>query len=354
MSESDDMVVRRADFALSEEQEAVRDAFASALGRQCPPERVRESEPLGFDEKLWRQLVDMRSVAMGVPEASGGDGAGLVELVLVAEQHGLHMAPVPFVETAAAARLLAGVGGAVAAGHLEQAMSGEQIVSLALHPGRADGRQLVPAGAVADAVVGLDGDDLVVVTRDAHPDPVANQGCSPLAWWDLGAGGGTRTILASGPGGVARFAAARQEWKLLMAAAQVGLAEGAHRIAVDFAKERVAFGVPIGSFQAVAHPLVDVAMAVTSARRLVWKAAWFSEHEPAEAARLVAMAYIFATRTATRSTTVGVHTQGGLGFTLESDEQMFFRRAKGWALVGGDPTAELAVIADQLYGAIPA
>ena len=139
-----------------------------------------------------------------------------------------------------------------------------------------------------------------------------------------------------------------------MAAAQVGLAEGAHRIAVDFAKERVAFGVPIGSFQAVAHPLVDVAMAVTSARRLVWKAAWFSEHEPAEATRLVAMAYLFATRTANRSATVGVHTQGGLGFTLESDEQMFFRRAKGWALVGGDPTAELALIADQLYGPIPA
>ena len=353
MSESDDMVLRRADYALSDEQEAVRDAFASALTRQCPPERVRESEPLGFDEKLWRQLVDMRSVAMGVPEASGGDGAGLEELVLVAEQHGLHMAPVPFVETAAAARLLARVTDAAAAGaHLEAAMSGEQIVSLALHPG--PGPQLVPAGAVADTVVGLDGDDLVAVTRQAHPPAVANQGSSPLAWWDLGAAGGTRSVLAHGPDAHAQVATARQEWKLLMAAAQVGLAEGAHRIAVDFAKERMAFGVPIGSFQAVAHPLVDVAMAITSARRLVGKAAWFSEHEPAEAARLVAMAYLFATRTANRSATVGVHTQGGLGFTLESDEQMFFRRAKGWALVGGDPTGELALIADQRYGPIPA
>jgi alkylation response protein AidB-like acyl-CoA dehydrogenase len=352
MSESDEMVLRRADFALSDEQEAVRDAFASALTRQCPPERVRESEPFGFDEKLWRQLVDMRTVAMGVPEAAGGDGAGLEELVLVAEQHGLHMAPVPLVETVAAARLLARVDDAGAAGLLAAAMAGDQLVSLALHPG--PGPQLVPAGAVADTVIGLDGDDLVAVTHEAHPPVVANQASSPLAWWDLAAPAATRSVLAHGPDAHALAAGGRQEWKLLMAAAQVGLAEGAHRIAVDFAKERMAFGVPIGSFQAVAHPLVDVAMAITSARRLVWKAAWFSEHEPAEATRLVAMAYLFATRTANRSATVGVHTQGGLGFTLESDEQMFFRRAKGWALVGGDPTAELALIADQRYGPIPA
>jgi hypothetical protein len=208
----------------------------------------------------------------------------------------------------------------------------------------------VPGGAVADAVVGLDGDELVLVTRDEHPAPVANQGASPLAWWDLGGDGASRSVLASGPPATALHEGARQEWKLLMAGAQVGLAEGAHRIAVDFAKERMAFGVPIGSFQAVAHPLVDVAMAVTSARRLVWRAAWFSEHEPSEAARLVAMAFLFATRTANRSTTVGVHALGGLGFTLESDEQMFFRRAKGWALVGGDPNAELTAIADHMYG----
>jgi alkylation response protein AidB-like acyl-CoA dehydrogenase len=354
MSTADEMVLRRADFGLSEEQQAVRDAFATLLQRQCPSTVVRESEPFGFDEKLWRQLVEMRTVALGVPESAGGDGATLLELVIVAEQMGLFMAPVPFVETMVSARLLARAGSADAREWLDKAMNGDALVSVALHPGRAGERQLVPSGAVSDAVVGVEGDELVIVTRDEKPRQVANQGCAPLAWWDLGAAGGSRTVLATGSQAQGLIEDARREWKLLMAAAQVGLADGANKIAVDFAKERIAFGVPIGTFQAVSHPLVDVAMAVESARRLVWKAAWYSEFDPEQADRLVAMAYLHACETAMQGSTVGVHVQGGLGFTVESDEQLFFRRAKGWSLVAGDPKAELQRIADDMYGPLPA
>ena len=102
---------------------------------------------------------------MGVPEEAGGDGAGLVGLALVTEQVGRHLAPVPLVEVVAAARLLARVGSDASTDWLTAAMNGDRLITLALHPAEAGVRQLVPAGAVADAAVALVGDDLVVALR---------------------------------------------------------------------------------------------------------------------------------------------------------------------------------------------
>ena len=343
------MTLRRADFSLNEEQGAVRSAFRTALERSCPIERVEAAAAAdlpGYDEKVWRQLLDMRIVAMGVPEAAGGDGAGLTELVLVAEQQGAFLAPVPLVEAVVSARLLARCGDA----WVGDAIDGSRLATMALHPNR-DGRdQLVPAGAIADGVIGLAGDDLVLVARDEPPRAVANHGSTPLARWDLDDPGADRRVLASGPEAARLFEGAVAEWKLLMAAALVGLADAALRRAVGFATNRVAFGVPIATFQAVSHPLVDVAMAVTGTRRLVWKAAWFADNEPDEARDLIPIAYLNAVETATKAPTVGVHVQGGLGFTVESDMHLFFRRAKGWTLVAGDPAYELDTIAAARYG----
>ncbi|MGH2477779.1 MAG: acyl-CoA dehydrogenase family protein, partial [Candidatus Limnocylindrales bacterium] len=159
------MTMRRADFSLNQEQEAVRSAFRTALERSCPIERVEAAataDPPGYDEKVWRQLLDMRIVAMGVPEAAGGDGAGLTELVLVAEQQGAFLAPVPLVEALVSARLLASCGD----DWLGDAVDGNRLAPVALHPHREGRAQLVPAGAIADGVVALAGDDLVLVARD--------------------------------------------------------------------------------------------------------------------------------------------------------------------------------------------
>jgi alkylation response protein AidB-like acyl-CoA dehydrogenase len=343
------VTLRRADFSLSEEQEAVRGAFRTALQRNCPIDRVEAAataDPPGYDEKVWRQLLEMRVVAMGIPEAAGGDGAGLTELVLVAEQHGAFLAPVPMAEAVVSARLLAHCGDE----WLADAADGRRLVTLALHPHRTGRSQLVPAGAVADGVIGLSGDDLVLVARDEPPPAVANHGSTPLAAWDLDERGADRRVLASGAAGVSMFERAVAEWKLLLAAALVGLADAALWRAVEFATNRVAFGVPIATFQAVSHPLVDVAMAVTGARRLVWKAAWFADNEPDGACELIPKAYLHAVEAGTKAPTVGVHVQGGLGFTVESDMHLFFRRAKGWTLVAGDPAHELDTIAAIRYG----
>lgn len=349
---STDFVLRAADYALTDEQEALREAFSSFFERECPPTRVREAEPSGFDAALWDRLTGMRVVAMGVPEEAGGDGAGLTEMGLVAEQVGRRLAPAPVIEAVVAARLLARTGRPEAQQALESVLGGGPITTLALHPG--GGRQLVPAGAVAERALGLVGDELVLLSTSRRPEPAANQGNAPIAWWDLGDETVDRVTLATGTSAVSLFETARREWKVLTAWALVGMATAVLDIGVEHAKSRVAFGAPIGTYQAISHSLVDVAMATETARRLVSKASWYSDQEPDVNGHLVPMAYLYAEETAMKAATVGVHVLGGVGFTVESDAQLYFRRVKGWTLIAGDPTSDLAEVADQLFGPVAA
>ena len=342
-------VLRRADYSLSDEQRTLRDTLAELVGKECPPDRVRDAEPIGFDKELWRRLVELGANTIGVMTERGGDGGGLVELVLVAEQLGRSLAPVPFIEASVAARLLARTS-SVADDWLTSVLDGERLATTALKRSRPGTAQLVPAGAIAEAVIALVDDRLVVCNPNNRSAHVINHGSLPLAYWDpADATGGHETVL-HGPAAVAAFEQARREWKLLTAAALIGLADGALELAANYARDRVAFGVPIANFQGVAHPLADCAIAIVGGRRLVWKAAWFADDEPGQEQQLIPMAFLHAARTAVRTTTVGVHTQGGLGFTSESPMQLFFRRAKGWANVAGDPAAERRLIADALYG----
>jgi alkylation response protein AidB-like acyl-CoA dehydrogenase len=212
----------------------------------------------------------------------------------------------------------------------------------------------VPAGAVADEVVVLDGDGLrlVALTDDARR-PVANLGSSPLAvcWFETE---GERVdggrVLASGAAARAEHARAVDEWRVLTAAALVGLAQGALDLAVAHVCTRQQFGVPIGSFQAVQHRLADLVTDLDGARLLVWEAAWAADADSQRAAELAAMAFVWAASTATRVATESLHFHGGYGFTLEHDIQLFFRRAKAWPLALDDPDRELQRLGDLLYG----
>jgi alkylation response protein AidB-like acyl-CoA dehydrogenase len=341
-----DVILRRADYAPGEDQETLRDSFSTFFRRECPTSRVREAEPGGFDADLWKQVSGMRVVAMGVPEASGGDGAGLEELVILAEEHGSCLAPLPLVEAVVGARLLAAAGEAGA--ELSDALDGSAIFTLDLHPG--EGPHLVPAAAVARGVIGLLGDELVLGVTDAPVPGASNQGHAPVAWWEMKGAGVQRQTLLVGPPAVMAYEKARREWKLLTASALIGMARASLDLGVTHARERVAFGAPIGTFQAISHSLVDVSMAVDTGRRLVYKAAWFAEHEPAAEPHLIPMAFLYAEEAAVQAATTAVHVLGGVGFTVESDAQLYFRRAKGWSLLAGDPQAELGLIADALYG----
>src|SRR5258707_15665049 len=127
-----EMVIRRNDYSLSPEQEEVRELFADFFKSEVPSTRVRGAEPVGFDERLWKQLAGMGAISMGLPESEGGAGSSMVDLTLVAEQYGRSLAPVPLIEATVAARLLSKAGADAAL--INAVGSGERIVTIALFP----------------------------------------------------------------------------------------------------------------------------------------------------------------------------------------------------------------------------
>ena len=348
MADIEDVAARRGDFSLSEEQLALRGAFRAFFDRNCPPERVRRAEPLGWDRALWAELGELRPVALGVPASRGGDGAGLVELALAAEEAGRRAAPLPLAETAVAARLLAGIDADGASEALDRLLAGD-VASVAIGPDpAAPDRRIVPAGPVVTTVLGLRAETLVMCSRD-EPPPARSLPCAPLTWWRLADG----VALASGDRARSLFAQAQREWRVLTAASLVGVADVAQDLAVQYGQDRSAFGGPVGSRQALAHPLAGVAAGIEGARRLAYQAARVCDDEPDSIGSLASMAFVQAAEAAERAGTAAMHTQGGFGHTLESDVQLFFRRAKRWALVAGDRRRELQRIADALFGPLP-
>ena len=208
----------RGDFVnlgLSEDQRVVRDSFAEMLAKESPPERVRAAEPLGYDESLWNLVISTGALGVAVPEASGGAGAGLLDLALIATEVGRRLAPIPFAEPAAAARLLAAIG---REDLLATVLDGSRLVSLALHAAPLE-EQLLPDGAVADVVLALDGDGLVAYQRPSDSRPVANVGGVPLARWTTP---GDAETLASGPEVARAYARAVDDVRVLTRSHAVG------------------------------------------------------------------------------------------------------------------------------------
>jgi hypothetical protein len=222
------------------------------------------------------------------------------------------------------------------------------VAVVALHPAHDGVARLVPGGAVASIVVGLDGDELVALESDPPPGAVANLGDAPVA--DRSLRTGARFPLASGPAAADLYEDALDEWRVLMAGALVGLAGAALELGVEYAKQRHQFGVPIGSFQAIAHQLADVATAVDGAQLLARESAWAADEGEPDADALARMAFLGAARTAQRTAAAALHVHGGYGFTLEYDVQLYQRRAKAWPLLLGDPRRGMLHLADSLFG----
>jgi alkylation response protein AidB-like acyl-CoA dehydrogenase len=335
------------DLGLSDEQRALVESYGSLLAKASTPEEVRAAEPGGFDQELWRLLLDTGALLMAVPEDRGGWGASLLDLALVAELIGRHLAPAPLIETQVAARLLARVSSDQALDPLRASLDGRQLVTLALHPPRAGVAELTPAGAVCDSVVTFDGVGLSLAAVDPGARrPVANLGGAPLA--DLTLEGSVE--LTAGSVAAECFDVATDEWLVLTAAALVGMSATAHEITCGYVSERRAFGGIIGGYQGVAHPLADDATAIDGARLLVQKAAWALDTEHARRRELAAMAFAFASETSSRATYDAIHFHGGYGFMLEHDVQLHYRRARGWARVWGDAEAAYQRAAAARYG----
>jgi alkylation response protein AidB-like acyl-CoA dehydrogenase len=212
----------------------------------------------------------------------------------------------------------------------------------------------VPAGAVAEVVIGVDGGDLVAIRSEAPGRGPRNHAAAPLA--HRSARAGDRVVIGS----AAEHENLLARWKVLTAASLVGIASMALELAVAYVKEREQFGVPIGSFQAVQHGLADLPGSIDGARLLAHEAAAaldnglpgrcdVDHNSVDDPPALASMAFLFASDVAAHATDRSLHFHGGYGFAEEYDIQLYYRRARGWSLILGDPGAEYQRLADRLW-----
>jgi alkylation response protein AidB-like acyl-CoA dehydrogenase len=338
------------DLKLTEDDAIIERTFAKFLSTESTSKRVRAAEPLGFDAALWDQAVSMGAPSMGVPEAMGGSGVGPMGLTLVAQQVGRHLASIPLVEAMTATNLLARAG----AKDLVKAANDGVIATITTRPPVKGKCRLVPAAAVADIVVTLDGDELIALRRKtpARQSNVAsppNLGCSPIADVEINDPIFERITLASGAKAKELYADAVSEWTLLTAAALDGLRAGALDLGVKHVKERKAFGVTIGWFQGIQHRLADLFSSGEGAKLLVYRAAWARKNGMPDAANLATMAFLFLSDLAFKTCREALQFHGGYGYTLDFDVQLYIRRAKTWPLSIGDIRGEYQRLAANMY-----
>ena len=334
--------LRRLDYSLSEDHEALRAAYRQFFKTHCPIETVRAAEESGFDKSLWERLCGMGATTMALPESCGGDGATLVDLTLVAEEIGRSLAPVPWIDHVCAARLLGRLG---ALEDIADVVTGKQVAALDVQLDGVSGVRLIGTGSIADHIIVRDGDDVVRLTFDTRPAKVDNIGRLPMAWVDPSTAD-SRTVVARGSSALAEYQRALDEWRLLTGAALVGLVEETMTIAAEFAKTRYTLGVPISTLQGISHPLANIAITVQGGRNLARRAAWFLDNEPDERPELAASAFVFMAEEAAKAATMAVHIQGGLGVSSEAAATAYLVRARGWPLAGGDPGASARQIAE--------
>ena len=316
---------------LSPEQEALAQSLDRLLAKLSDPERVREVEAHGgFDPVLWLALGDLGVPAIAAPDG----GATMVDLAVVADRCGAHLASAPVVEALVAAGLTGDPG--------------DRLVVFHPRP-LADGGPVAGA-AVADAVVGmLDGELVRVELPGGGPArrPIAELGCRAAATLDGNLDGDAVEVI----GDAGRFAAAQDEWRILTASWQAGLARRALDLGVQYAKDRVQFGVPIGSFQTIQHRLADVHTAVEGAHLLALEAAWACDVADHRAPWLAAAAFAWCGEQADAATSWSLHVHGGYGFMVEYAVHLYVKRAKAARLALGRPADELVELSHRRFSA---
>jgi alkylation response protein AidB-like acyl-CoA dehydrogenase len=336
-------------FELSQDQQLMRETFVRFLNEESTLERVRAALPSGFDQALWTGLAELGAFSLRVPQAAGGLGLGLLDAAVLMEEAGRTLASGPIAETLIAAAVLARLdAGGEHRGLFDKVIAGQAIISLAFHDVAVEPVQWVSGGAIAEAVIARDGDKVVLIAvppREGENEP--NLGSTPIA--QLRLGGAARSVLSASDQGRTVFAQGIEEWKLLMAAALAGLAREAIELASTYARERVAFGQPIGTYQGISHPLADLLCDVDGGKYLTWKTLRdIADGNPRAAAEISLTAWWNADA-ASRAVAQALHTFGGYGLTTEYDIHLYNLRAKAWPLIFGDPARLLEEAGRRLY-----
>ena len=351
-------------FEFSDDQKQLRDQARRFLAEKCPPKAVRavlEGKEV-YDKALWKGLAEMGFLGVAIPEEFGGTGAGHLELCVIAEEMGRALAPVPFSSTvylAAEVLMLAG-SDAQKQKWLPKIASGEAIGTLALFEGTgnpsakavkltaANGvlngvKKPVADGAIADFAIvaartGTSGreTDIALYLVDlkgggveaktlTNLDPSRNQ--AELTLTDCKA-----EPLGAASEGWSILSRVLDRAAVLLAFEQVGGADRALEMGRDYALDRIAFGRPIGSFQAVKHILADMYVSATLARSNCYYGAWALSTNAGELPEAAATARISATQAFQHCAKQNIQVHGGMGFTWEFDCHLYYRRSNALAL----------------------
>jgi alkylation response protein AidB-like acyl-CoA dehydrogenase len=344
------------DFDLSPEQTALRDAAGVLLDRYASPEQVRARvgsgldprAPDGFDTTLWAAMAEQGWLAIERPESEGGLGLGMVEVAVLCEQLGRHLAPAPFIGTLLALGALADAAEDVALpddvrefarGWSDRLAAGQAVGCGAWSPDPATvtdatghGRCLLSArpepvvyASVSDVAVVAAGDGVYAIELPAGDRPLPEPAMDRtrlLSWLRLD------RMPAWKIGGPAAADRLLDRAATSLSAELLGTATRALEMSIEYAKDRVQFGKPIGSFQAVKHRLADALVDVEGMRSNVYYAAWnLAEQEP-DASLAASAAKAWCSEASRRVMATGLQVHGGIGFTWEHDLHLFVKRAQ--------------------------
>ncbi|MHB8669407.1 MAG: acyl-CoA dehydrogenase family protein [Acidimicrobiales bacterium] len=367
-------------FAFSEEQEELRRTVRSFLEDKSPSAEVRRlmETTEGYDPAVWRQMAEQLGLqGLAIPEEHGGSGYGYVELVVVLEEMGRALLCAPYFATVAlAANTVLQSGDDAAKKELLPGIaSGETIATLAFTEdnGRWDADGITMAATRSGDGWSLDGHKMFVI--DGHVADLVLVAARTPAGISLfrvpgDAAGLTRTPLSTMDqtrkqarlefsGVPAKLLGAEGKgWEVLsrvldlvavaLAAEQVGGAQKCLEMSVEYAKVRVQFGRPIGSFQAIKHKCADMLLEVESAKSAAYYAGWAAAELNDELPVVASLAKSYCSEAYFHAAAENIQIHGGIGFTWEHDAHLYFKRAKSSELLFGDPTYHRELLAQRI------
>jgi alkylation response protein AidB-like acyl-CoA dehydrogenase len=302
-------------FDFTDDQQAIKATARDLLGKRFKLERVRElAESKTYADDVWSEVGELGWPGIFIAEEHGGQGLGVLELVILLEELGYVLAPLPFLSNAAAGLVLQETG---ATERLEGVASGQSRGTVGVVK---DGRAaLVPDADSADFIVLIDGDNATLVERgDADVEVI--DAIDPTRRY--------ASVQADGGEALGDASRARDLIATSVAAELVGIAQRAMEMAVEYAKDRKQFDRPIGAYQAVSHKCADMLNQVEGARSLVYYAGWAAGAAPDELALAASSAKAYASDAGWFVTANALQVHGGIGFTWEHDLHWFLKRAK--------------------------
>jgi alkylation response protein AidB-like acyl-CoA dehydrogenase len=366
-------------FAFTEEQEQLRQFVRQFLEEKSSEDAVREQMETeqGYDQAVWSQMSEQMGLpGLIVPEEFGGQGYSFVELGVVLEEMGRRLLCAPFFSgvLATSALLHSGDDDAKKA-HLPGIASGETVATLAFteESGRWD-----EAGIAMEAAAGGDGHTLTGVKSfviDGHTADlliVAARTAEGVSLFTVAgdASGLTREALATmdqtrkqakvtfDATPATLLGTAGQGWEVLstvldlgavaLAAEQVGGAQFVLEMAVQYAKDRVQFGRPIGSFQAIKHKCADMLLEVESAKSAAYYGLWCAAEMNDELPSVASLAKSYCSEAYFHAAAENIQIHGGIGFTWEHPAHLYFKRAKSSELLFGDPSYHRELLAQRI------